>query len=92
MLVKESLRELRRIIFNLRPMALDDLGLVPTLNRYLENSAGAGGGAGQPDGKGLRRLAWFDAGGGGLSYGARGCQQRPKARSGGTIQVTSVCR
>lgn len=36
-LVKESLRELRRIIFNLRPMALDDLGLVPTLHRYLEN-------------------------------------------------------
>jgi len=36
-LIKESLRELRRIIFNLRPMALDDLGLVPTLNRYLEN-------------------------------------------------------
>lgn len=36
-LVKESLRELRRIIFNLRPMTLDDLGLVPTLNRYLEN-------------------------------------------------------
>lgn len=36
-LVKESLRELRRIIFNLRPMALDDLGLVPTLNRYLAN-------------------------------------------------------
>lgn len=35
--VTESLRELRRIIFNLRPMALDDLGLVPTLNRYLEN-------------------------------------------------------
>jgi len=36
-LVRECLRELRRIIFNLRPMALDDLGLVPTLNRYLEN-------------------------------------------------------
>lgn len=36
-LIQESLRELRRIIFNLRPMALDDLGLVPTLNRYLEN-------------------------------------------------------
>lgn len=36
-LVKESLRELRRIIFNLRPMTLDDLGLVPTLHRYLEN-------------------------------------------------------
>lgn len=36
-LVKGSLTELRRIIFNLRPMALDDLGLVPTLNRYLEN-------------------------------------------------------
>lgn len=37
MLVRECLRELRRIIFNLRPMALDDLGLVPTLKRYLEN-------------------------------------------------------
>lgn len=37
MLVKESLREVRKIIFNLRPMALDDLGLVPTLHRYLEN-------------------------------------------------------
>lgn len=36
-LVKESLRELRRIIFNLRPMALDDLGLAPTIYRYLEN-------------------------------------------------------
>lgn len=36
-LVKESLKELRRIIFNLRPMALDDLGLVPTLKRYLVN-------------------------------------------------------
>lgn len=36
-LVKESLREVRKIIFNLRPMALDDLGLVPTLHRYLEN-------------------------------------------------------
>jgi two-component system sensor histidine kinase DegS len=37
MLVKESLREVRKIIFNLRPMALDDLGLVPTLFRFLEN-------------------------------------------------------
>lgn len=36
-LVKECLRELRKIIFNLRPMALDDLGLVPTLRRYLED-------------------------------------------------------
>lgn len=36
-LVKDSLRELRKIIFDLRPMALDDLGLVPTLYRYLTN-------------------------------------------------------
>ena len=34
--VKDSLQEIRRIIFNLRPMTLDDLGLVPTLNRFLE--------------------------------------------------------
>ncbi|HYH03172.1 MAG TPA: sensor histidine kinase [Bacillota bacterium] len=33
--VKQSLQEIRRIIFNLRPMTLDDLGLVPTIKRYL---------------------------------------------------------
>lgn len=36
-IVRESLREVRQIIFDLRPMALDDLGLVPTLRRYIEN-------------------------------------------------------
>ena len=34
--VKISLREVRRIIFDLRPMALDDLGLGPALRRYIE--------------------------------------------------------
>lgn len=34
-LVKSSLQEIRRIIFDLRPMSLDDLGLVPTLQRYV---------------------------------------------------------
>lgn len=34
--VKNSLQDVRRIIFDLRPMALDDLGLVPALTRYLE--------------------------------------------------------
>jgi two-component system sensor histidine kinase DegS len=33
--VKGSLQEIRRIIFNLRPMTLDDLGLAPTIRRYL---------------------------------------------------------
>jgi two-component system sensor histidine kinase DegS len=37
LLAKESLREIRKIIFNLRPMALDDLGLIPTLYRFFEN-------------------------------------------------------
>ena len=27
--------EVRRIIYDLRPMALDDLGLIPTLKKYL---------------------------------------------------------
>jgi len=36
-LVKETLRDLRRSMFNLRPMALDDLGLVPTLRGYVES-------------------------------------------------------
>jgi len=34
-MVKSSLAEVRRIIYDLRPMALDDLGLVPTLTKYL---------------------------------------------------------
>jgi two-component system sensor histidine kinase DegS len=33
--VRRSLAEVRQIIFDLRPMALDDLGLIPTLRRYL---------------------------------------------------------
>lgn len=32
---RDSLAEVRQIIFDLRPMELDDLGLVPTLRRYL---------------------------------------------------------
>lgn len=33
-LARDSLKELREIIFDLRPMSLDDLGLVPTLEQY----------------------------------------------------------
>jgi two-component system, NarL family, sensor histidine kinase DegS len=33
--VRESLIEVRKIIFDLRPMTLDDLGLIPTLRNYL---------------------------------------------------------
>src|SRR5699024_10388969 len=29
--IRSSLKEVRRIIYNLRPMALDDLGLFPTI-------------------------------------------------------------
>lgn len=36
-MVKNSLGEVRRIIYDLRPMALDDLGLIPTLAKYLKN-------------------------------------------------------
>lgn len=32
----DTLADIRRIIFDLRPMALDDLGLVPTLHKYVE--------------------------------------------------------
>ncbi|OLO38080.1 histidine kinase [Alkalihalophilus pseudofirmus] len=34
-MVRSSLSEVRRIIYDLRPMALDDLGLIPTLTKYL---------------------------------------------------------
>lgn len=34
-MVRDALAEVRRIIYDLRPMALDDLGLTPTLKKYL---------------------------------------------------------
>lgn len=33
--VRSSLKDVRKIIYDLRPMSLDDLGLIPTLERYL---------------------------------------------------------
>lgn len=36
-LVRESVADIRKIIYNLRPMSLDDLGLATTLRRYVEN-------------------------------------------------------
>lgn len=35
-MVRSALYEVRRIIYDLRPMALDDLGLIPTLKKYLK--------------------------------------------------------
>ncbi|MGB9976463.1 sensor histidine kinase [Thermovenabulum sp.] len=35
-LVRKSLADVRKIIFDLRPMSLDDLGLLPALKRYIE--------------------------------------------------------
>ncbi|MGM8215135.1 sensor histidine kinase [Bacillaceae bacterium W0354] len=34
-MVRGALFEVRRVIYDLRPMALDDLGLIPTLRKYL---------------------------------------------------------
>ncbi len=34
-MIRESLHEVRRIIYDLRPMALDDLGLIPTIKKYI---------------------------------------------------------
>ncbi|MEI4769581.1 sensor histidine kinase [Psychrobacillus sp. FJAT-51614] len=34
-MVRNALSEVRRIIYDLRPMALDDLGLIPTLKKYI---------------------------------------------------------
>lgn len=38
-IVKDCLQDVRRIIYDLRPMSLDDLGLVPTLQRYINSYA-----------------------------------------------------
>ncbi|WP_373876578.1 sensor histidine kinase [Paenibacillus spongiae] len=35
--VRSGLEEIRKIIFNLRPMALDDLGLVPTVRKFVQD-------------------------------------------------------
>lgn len=37
-IVKDSLGEVRRIIYDLRPMTLDDIGLIPTLAKYIRNA------------------------------------------------------
>jgi two-component system, NarL family, sensor histidine kinase DegS len=37
-MVRLALYEVRRIIYDLRPMALDDLGLIPTLKKYLQTT------------------------------------------------------
>lgn len=34
-MVRYTLNEVRKIIYDLRPMALDDLGIIPTLTKYL---------------------------------------------------------
>ncbi|RYL93685.1 sensor histidine kinase [Sporolactobacillus sp. THM19-2] len=39
-MVQGALAEVRRIIYDLRPMSLDDLGLVPTLKKYLHRLNG----------------------------------------------------
>ncbi len=36
-ITRNSLQDVRRIIYDLRPMSLDDLGLKPTLTKYLES-------------------------------------------------------
>ncbi|BBI36161.1 sensor histidine kinase [Cohnella abietis] len=35
--IRIGLEDIRKIIFNLRPMALDDLGLVPTLRKFVQD-------------------------------------------------------
>ncbi|MDW0116905.1 sensor histidine kinase [Sporosarcina thermotolerans] len=37
-MVRNALLEVRRIIYDLRPMALDDLGLIPTLRKYSQTT------------------------------------------------------
>ncbi|MBO0994670.1 sensor histidine kinase [Bacillus sp. SD088] len=36
-MIRDAIYEVRRIIYDLRPMALDDLGLIPTLEKYISS-------------------------------------------------------
>lgn len=38
-MIRSSLYEVRRIIYDLRPMALDDLGIIPTIKKYVSTTA-----------------------------------------------------
>lgn len=42
-LIRDCMTEIRRIMFDLRPMVLDDLGLVPAMKKYFEHIAGRHG-------------------------------------------------
>lgn len=35
--LRETIKDIRKIIYNLRPMSLDDLGFVPTIQQYIKN-------------------------------------------------------
>lgn len=35
-LIRDTIDDTRRLIYNLRPMSIDDLGLIPTLERYID--------------------------------------------------------
>lgn len=37
-LIRDTIDDTRRLIYNLRPMSIDDLGLVPTLERYIDKT------------------------------------------------------
>ena len=36
-ILRDSIEDIRKIIYNLRPMALDDVGLIPTIERYINS-------------------------------------------------------
>ncbi|QUH26948.1 sensor histidine kinase [Serpentinicella alkaliphila] len=35
--LRDTIKDIRKIIYNLRPMSLDDLGFVPTIQQYIKN-------------------------------------------------------
>jgi two-component system sensor histidine kinase DegS len=41
--VRNSLMDVRRIIYDLKPMSLEDLGLIPTLQKYVEKFSSESG-------------------------------------------------
>ncbi|AKL94909.1 sensor protein DegS [Clostridium aceticum] len=34
--IRESIKDIRKIIYNLQPMSIDDVGFIPTIQRYIE--------------------------------------------------------
>ena len=100
-MVNRTLQELRGFIFELRPMILDDLGLVPTLRRYIQTIVDKHGvkvDFERPDETGACRATTRSRSSGSSGRARRAGARRPRLKTsrsrwtGATTRSRSGCR